>query len=556
MNSIMISPLVGIASTLLWLVLPVFSLQAQDTLWVRYDNRFLDNKRLLAASDYDSLEFISGKSSPIIRCYTPMLEKGYFDYHLSSLVGSTPGELMFRNPGRIIYRPSEFSSMDFMDEDSKWCFKRSRESEHFIVFWEKGFGSNPNAMSVPSNLRVDIDDLLSKAEMFFATNVERLQMVQTGDGKSMTDRYKLQIYLFYQSEWLATGAGYDDKIGALWISPSTCQPVGSTIGHEIGHSFQYQTYCDNVRRGRPNDHQSGFRYGLPGSGGGNGFWEQCAQWQSFQDYPKEAITTWHVPTWIAHHHRHFENEFQRYASYWLHYYLSEKHDLTTIGRLWNESRYPEDALMAYQRLFCDGDYSVMRRQLFEYAQRCATFDFKAVKTYVSNQYDNYTTKVVDVGDGWWQVTYAHCPAPTGFNIIPLTVPEAGTKVTALVEGLTVGSPLPAGDEGIQVNADGKEVGRVTAYNTTDVKGKEGWMFGFVALKDNGERVYGNASSIPSSELTAMQSTASFTVPEQTQRLWLVVQGAPTEYRFSPWDDKECTDDQLPYRVKLTNCEKR
>ena len=82
MNSIMISPLVGIASTLLWLVLPVFSLQAQDTLWVRYDNRFLDNKRLLAASDYDSLEFISGKSSPIIRCYTPMLEKGYFDYHL------------------------------------------------------------------------------------------------------------------------------------------------------------------------------------------------------------------------------------------------------------------------------------------------------------------------------------------------------------------------------------------------------------------------------------------------------------------------------------------
>ena len=154
------------------------------------------------------------------------------------------------------------------------------------------------------------------------------------------------------------------------------------------------------------------------------------------------------------------------------------------------------------------------------------------------------------------MTYAHCPAPTGFNIIPLTVPEAGTKVTALVEGLTVGSPLPAGDEGIQVNADGKEVGRVTAYNTTDVMGKEGWMFGFVALKDNGERVYGNASSIPSSELTAMQSTASFTVPEQTQRLWLVVQGAPTEYRFSPWDDKECTDDQLPYRVKLTNCEKR
>ena len=104
-----------------------------------------------------------------------------------------------------------------------------------------------------------------------------------------------------------------------------------------------------------------------------------------------------------------------------------------------------------------------------------------------------------------------------------------------------------------VNADEVAMFYMT---TTTVDGKEGWMFGFVALKDNGERVYGNASSIPSSELTAMQSTASFTVPEQTQRLWLVVQGAPTEYRFSPWDDKESTDDQLPYRVKLTNCEKR
>ena len=28
---------------------------------------------------------------------------------------------------------------------------------------------------------------------------------------------------------------YDDVIGALWVNPSTCQPVGATIGHEIGH---------------------------------------------------------------------------------------------------------------------------------------------------------------------------------------------------------------------------------------------------------------------------------------------------------------------------------
>jgi hypothetical protein len=30
-------------------------------------------------------------------------------------------------------------------------------TEHFIVFWEKGFGSNPNAVNVPETYRVDID---------------------------------------------------------------------------------------------------------------------------------------------------------------------------------------------------------------------------------------------------------------------------------------------------------------------------------------------------------------------------------------------------------------
>ena len=79
-------------------------------------------------------------------------------------------------------------------------------------------------------------------------------MAVLGEGKSMLDDYKMQIYLIYQDEWLATGSGYDDKIGALWVNPSTCHPVGSTIAHEIGHSFQYQVYADKVnKQGYPAD---------------------------------------------------------------------------------------------------------------------------------------------------------------------------------------------------------------------------------------------------------------------------------------------------------------
>lgn len=87
----------------------------------------------------------------------------------------------------------------------------------------------------------------------------------------MLDKYKMEIYLLYQSEWLATGSGYDNVIGALWVNPSTCQPVGSTIAHEIGHSFQYMVFCDYLlQKGVPEQNRPsadatqgpGWRYGF------------------------------------------------------------------------------------------------------------------------------------------------------------------------------------------------------------------------------------------------------------------------------------------------------
>lgn len=518
---------------------------AQDSIWIKFDDRFIGNKALLKVSDYDSIEFRSIGTLPVLRRYSQQYANGYSDLRLSTVVGSTPGVLMFENPGLVIYKPMEFSSMDFMDNDSKWSFERSKESEHFIVFWEKQFGSNPNAAPVPSNLRVDIDDLLKKAERFYSTNIDNLKMVVTGEGKSQLDHYKMEIYLLYQTEWLATGSGYDNKVGALWVNPSTCQPVGSVIAHEIGHSFQYQTYCDNILQGKPNNNRSGFRYGLPGSNGGNGFWEQCAQWQSYQDYPSEAVTTYHVDTWLANHHRHFENEWHRYASYWLHYYMTERNGITAIGRIWNESVYPEDAIQAYTRIFCNGDYEVVKPQLFEYAQRCATYDFEQIRRYVTTQYDKYTVQFVSAEGGWWQIAYANCPAPTGFNVIPLDVPAEGTLVTVDLQGLPVGSPLASGDPGKIVDGDGKSVGTATAYNTTTLAGNEGWAYGFVALKNDNTRVYGEAN------FTTGDGTAQFTVPSGTKRLFLVVQGSPTVYRQSPWDENESTDDQLPYRIKVS-----
>ena len=92
------------------------------------------------------------------------------------------------------YKPQEFSDMDMFQSSSKWSWERYKQSEHYFVFWESGFGNDPNSENVPSNLRVDIDDLLLKAEQFFDTNINKVQMATLGSNKSYLDKYKLEIY--------------------------------------------------------------------------------------------------------------------------------------------------------------------------------------------------------------------------------------------------------------------------------------------------------------------------------------------------------------------------
>lgn len=442
------------------------------------------------------------------------------------------------------YKPAEFSGMNMLRNDAKWSFYRYKQSEHFFVFWDAYFGSNPNSAELKEEDRVDVDDLLQKAEQFYKTNISKLGMVVTGQGKSYLDDYKMEIYLLDPTpeQWVATGSGYDDVIGALWVTPATCKPVGSTIAHEIGHSFQYQTYCDNVRNGAANDFKSGFRYGYDGSNGGNGFWEQCAQWQSYQDYPAEALTGYWTDEWYRQCHRHFEHEWMRYASYYLHYYWTEKHGDKVLGRIWNESKYPEDAIQAYTRIICGGAYDTVKKELFEYAQRCVTFDFAGTRSYFNGHNTRYNTKLYRQ-DGYYQVAYAKCPGATGFNVVNLDVPAAGTKVSIDMEALKPGSSLPAGDPGEQVDGDGKVVGSVATYNNIG-SGQE-VAFGFVALKGDGTRDYSDMF------LTEGTAKGEYTVPAGTQYLYLVVQGAPREYHQSAWDEKESTDYQCPYRFKMS-----
>ena len=97
-----------------------------------------------------------------------------------------------------------------------------------------------------------------------------------------------------------------------------------------------------------------------------------------------------------------------------------------------------------------------------------------------------------------------------------------------------------------VDGDGKNVGTATTYNKTDIAGHERLAFGFVALKKDGKREY-----TPMTLATpAQEASATYTIPANTNKVFIVVQGCPDKYFQCPWDEKEELDDQLPYRIKI------
>lgn len=437
-----------------------------------------------------------------------------------------------------IYIPNVDFDGDPLKSNSTWSFCRSKQSEHFIVFWDIKYGeyglygdkmgvenTSPSTLSTSHSMYVDIDDLLAKAEKFFELNINKLKFADITGGHSTLDDYKMGICLHYTTTWMAYGSGYDNVIGWLWINPATCKPVGSTIAHEIGHSFQYQTYCDQIHyNGKPDDQLTGWRYGFGGNGG-NAYWEQTAQWQSYQSYTNEAFETVNFTEFVNNSHRHFHHEHQRYASYFLHWYMVQKRGWEVIGELWRECYSPYDAIETYQQKY-DLSIDELNSELYDYAAQCVTWDFNlegenmhtGEKKSVRDFGKNYIGKIGWSSykeNGWYYVDDTRAPEATGFNHIRLNVPEAGSE--------------------IKVSFEGKAKAQ---------QGKAGWNVGFVALLNSGERVYTDDVRITSTGEAAM------TVPENCKDIWLVVAATPQEYFQHAWDEDNSNDVVWHYGIKL------
>ena len=428
-------------------------------------------------------------------------------------------------PAAGVHRPNYLRNNDFNSENSRYCFARSRQSDHFIVFWEPNFGLDPTQADVA--YAFDPDEFLQRAERVYSVYTNQLGFPKPGSSWTQ-DTYKIIMFVHYQTEWRATGSGVDFKCGTLDVCPDAVK-ADIASAHEIGHTFQYIVACDFSD---PRNH--GWQWGFEESTTGLcGWWESCAQWQAFKVYPEQQFTSTWANNIYGVSHLNLLHEEMRYDNFYVQDYWCQLHGQDFIGRLWMESVRPEDPVETYRRL-TNTSHEDFCRDMYDYACRAITWDIDALRDNGRRRIDGFTTKLKDAGQGWWQVDSVNCPQNYGFNVIRLRVPEAGRTVKADFRGI-------AGAKGYR------------AYNID----KAGWRYGFVALTASGERVYGPMSAAP-------EGTATFTVPEGTTNLWFVVCGAPTEHWHHPWDmvtdangndvhtpASLANDEQWPYQVFFT-----
>jgi hypothetical protein len=463
-------------------------------------------------------------------------QKGVFEITCTLADSDVQGKLTVIPAGKKIYKPAQdgIRNLNFYNEGSAWSYHRMASSENIVVFWEPGFGDDPNAATIPQNLKVDVGDLLEKGEQFYAYYRDSLRFVYPG--ASRTDSLKMIVRVLYTTEWAAYGGGYDYIIGALWVNPATMQPVGQTIAHEFGHSFQYQVYCDgnygynNTSIG-PNPGAVGF------------FWEACAQYMSWQLFPD---MTSQIGTFIANCHKGFAHEWIRYQSYYLVEYWRLLHGLDFLGRVWRESIQGEDPVDTYKRV-SGSSQSRFNDEVWASACHNITWDYPQGDAYrqvidrssAADKARWYThkTKLLDNGDGYLIVapdttTKDHgtnlitngglAPHDYGYNAIPLNVQAAGTTVSVDFRGVR-------GDSRYKTFADARA----------------GWRYGFVGVK-GWTPVYGTIYRDD-------EGTASFTIPSGgLDQLWLVVSGAPTSHVQHVWDENTANDEEYPYKVKFNN----
>jgi hypothetical protein len=395
---------------------------------------------------------------------------------------------------------------DYHDPASEYSFTRMVEGPNVAIFWHSEYGDVP--MNNPDPARTfNPYRMLEETERYYRYYVEEMEYVKKG--QSITDDRKLLVYVFGGEGGTAFGGG-QDSVGIFWTPAVRVnrEPYG-VIAHELAHSFQYLSRTD------------------AGTGAGGGVNEMAAQYFLWQVLPAwQTFENYHLGHFMGKTHFAFLHGTNIYHSPYVIEYWSNQHGVKFWGELNRQTQPGEDVVQTYRRM--QGmTQQAFNDEMFDAVRRFITWDIPRIQD-VSRPYRNqHESELIADGDGWYRIAPSRVPQNYGYNGIKLQVPPAGTEIRLDFQGM-------AGAEG---------------YGARNLE-LAGWRYGFVAYRSDETRVYSDAWN-------ASQATVSFTVPEGTEHLWLVVMGAPEEHfsvagaRRGADDAEAPAEEAWPYRVRWT-----
>ncbi|WP_443938722.1 DUF6055 domain-containing protein [Pedobacter sp. MW01-1-1] len=416
-------------------------------------------------------------------------------------------------PKKELYLPPKVwmvpDGNDYNNNESEYSYKRMIQSDNIAIFWSKAFGDDITKNPDPA-VRLDFAEVIKECDRFYNFYVDTLHFVKKGN--SVTDKYKLLIYVYQGKDNTAYGGGDEKKIGIAWtpIARIKNAPFGA-LAHEIGHSFQYLVNADGAW---------GFTSAAKGSRGQSIF-EMTSQFMLWHVYPDwMTFENYHLKDYLKKTHYAFLHETNQYHSPYVLEYWTNKHGITFVGKLWQNAKQGEDPVMAYKRI-THTNQEKFNDEMHQAATKFITWDLDQARKATKSYANQHHTDLDSLTDGWLQIKPSNCPQNYGYNGIQLKVPNAGNHVKLQFKGI-------AGATGFR------------KINTEFA----GWRYSFLAVKKDGERVYGKINA-------ANESSVKFTIPKDTDYLWLIVSGAPSTHWEHLTDGKDDNDEQWPYQIKLT-----
>lgn len=425
---------------------------------------------------------------------------------------NSPLKISFEQKEKELFFPEGLwgqTSADFQNPMSTFNVHYGKIGDNVALLWARTIGINP--LVAPSNRRFDPNKALAACEEVYNFLVDELGFANRTT--SCAAKYKFIVRVRDDDNGTAYGGGSGD-VGLFEISPLHLQNERYGIFyHEMCHSFQHIAGRDGAGK-------------LSGP-----INEMTSQWALLRRFPNWIeLERSHFNDFMRLTHLAFLHEDNGYHSPYVLEYWAYKHGVKMVSRIWKEAINADnsDPVVIYKRL-TNINQEQFNDEIYDAATRFITWDLPHIeKEYARCGGANvHTCELKRTSSNSYQIVPERCPSNYGYNGIKLVVPAAGTQIRLIFQGM--------------MGAQG--------FNPPVKTECKGWRFGFLAVKDNGERVYGDMGKV-----TEGSGTINFTVPERTKHLWLVVTGAPTKHWKHIVDQDKKNDEQWPYKFTLLGTE--